>query len=113
MLEPILGSVVREQVLIFIHINVEGYAREISRFFKAPLDSVQKQLKRLEEGSVLQSKRKGRTVIYSFNTEYPYLNELRGLLERVRCMHTQASDAGRIKVRRRRAPVIVKGYRKW
>ena len=81
MLEPILGSLVREQVLLFIHINGSGYAREISRFFDAPLDSVQKQLKRLESGEVLLSENKGRTLVYRFNSEYEYLSELHVLIE--------------------------------
>jgi len=81
MLEPILGSLVREQVLLFIHNHGEGYAREISRFFKASLDSVQKQLKRLQSGYVLKSVRKGKTLIYSFNEDYQYLKALRVLLE--------------------------------
>ena len=83
MLEPVLGSLVREQVLLFIHNRGEGYAREISRYFDASLDSVQKQLKRLEEGSVLVCESKGRTLIYRFNKKYPCLNELCRLLERV------------------------------
>ncbi|MCD4774668.1 MAG: winged helix-turn-helix domain-containing protein [Candidatus Aegiribacteria sp.] len=83
MLEPILGSLVREQVLLYIHARGDGYAREISRFFKAPLDSVQKQLKRLESGNILNSVREGRTLIYKFNEEYDYLHELRVLLEGV------------------------------
>ena len=83
MLEPVLGSLVREQVLIFVHTRGEGYAREISRYFDASLDSVQKQLKRLEKGSVLTCERKGRTIIYTFNKEYLFLNELCRLLDRV------------------------------
>ncbi len=85
MLEPVLGSIVREQVLLFIHFHGEGYAREISRNYDASLDSVQKQLKRLESGSVLTCERKGRTLIYSFNREYAFLTELRGLIDRVSC----------------------------
>lgn len=83
MLETVFGSLVREQVLLFVHAHGEGYAREISRHFDASLDSVQKQLKRLNRGSVLVSERKGRTLIYSFNKEYPFLNELCGLLDKV------------------------------
>lgn len=99
MLEPLLGSLVREQVLLFVHANGEGYAREISRYYEAPLDSVQKQLKRLEGGSVLISERKGRTLIYRFNKEYPFLNELCGLLERV--SYCNSSDM-KVKITQRR-----------
>lgn len=106
MLEPILGSIVREQVLLFVHDRGEGYAREISRYFDASLDSVQKQLKRLERGSVLKCERKGRTLIYRFNEEYPFLNELVRLLERVSCY--KASNM-KDKITKRR---FISGYRK-
>ena len=83
MLESVLGSLVREQVLLFVYAHGEGYAREISRYYDASLDSVQKQLKRLETGSVLKCARKGRTLIYRFNREYPFLSDLCRLLDRV------------------------------
>lgn len=117
MLEPILGSLVREQVLLFIHARGDGYAREISRFFKAPLDSVQKQLKRLESGYILQSSRKGRTLIYKFNEGYDYLYELRVLLQGVisRCSYCfgQENTTLRKKNKRRKIKdrVIVRIYR--
>ena len=83
MFEPIMGSRVREQVLLFLHMHGSGYAREISRFFDAPLDSVQKQLKRLESGGVLISESKGRTLIYRFDKGCIYLRELHALLDGV------------------------------
>ncbi|RKZ10154.1 ArsR family transcriptional regulator [Candidatus Fermentibacteria bacterium] len=117
MLVPVLGSLVREQVLLFIHVHGEGYAREISRYFDASLDSVQKQLKRLKKGSVLLCERKGRTLIYSFNREYPFLNELCRLLDRVSCslkdtMHTGTPGRRIMQNRRtkRRVNVTVKKY---
>jgi DNA-binding transcriptional ArsR family regulator len=83
MLEPIIGSLVREQVLLFMHARGKGYAREIARFFNSSLDSVQKQLKRLEEDSVLASEKVGRTIVYSFDPEYPFLAEVGYLMERL------------------------------
>lgn len=80
MFEPLIGSLAREQVLLFIHLRGSGYAREISRFFDTPVDSVQKQLKRLQDADLLRSTTAGRTVIYRFNPECPYLTELRQLL---------------------------------
>ena len=118
MLEPILGSLVREQVLLFLHDRGEGYAREISRYFDASLDSVQKQLKRLERGSVLKCERKGRTLIYRFNKDYPFLNELRRILDRVSCCNPPSLEDNTIqkrcfvRTRRKRngVRVIVKNY---
>jgi len=82
MLEPILGSVSCERVLLFILAREEGYAREISRFFNADLDPIQKQLEKLEIGGVLVSRTAGRTRLYSFNPRYPFLKELKSLLEK-------------------------------
>jgi len=82
MLEPILGSVSIERVLVFILARKEGYAREIARFFDTGLDPIQKQLEKLELGGVLVSYTAGRTRLYMFNPRYPFLKELRGLLEK-------------------------------
>ena len=71
-----------ERVLIFILARGEGYAREISRFFDTSLTPIQKQLDKLESGSVLVSRTAGRTRLYTLNPRYPFLKELRALLEK-------------------------------
>lgn len=83
MLEAIVGSKSSEQVFIFLIARNEGYATEIARFFGADLYAIQKQLERLENSEVLVSKKVGRTRVYQFNPRYPFLNELKSLLERV------------------------------
>ena len=82
MLEPLLGSMSREKVLFYLQIRKEGYAREISRFFKIDLAPIQKQLERLENGGVLYSRTEGRTRLYGLNPRYPFLSELRALLDK-------------------------------
>lgn len=82
MLEPILGSKSSEQVLIFLAARENGYATEIARFFNADLYAIQKQLDRLENSDVLVSSKVGRTRVFQFNPRYPFLNELKSLLER-------------------------------
>ncbi len=82
MLEPILGSVSSERVLVFILARDEGYAREIARFFETDLDPIQKQLEKFELGGVMVSRTAGRTRLYTFNPRYPFLKELRSLLEK-------------------------------
>ena len=82
MLEPILGSANSERVLIFITAREEGYAREIARFFETGLDTIQQQLERLEFGGVLVSRAAGRTRLYSLNPRYPFLEELKALLNK-------------------------------
>jgi hypothetical protein len=82
MLVPILGSLSSERVLIFILTRREGYAREIARFFETDLGPIQKQLEKLEFGSVLVSRTAGRTRLYEFNPRYTFLKELKSLLEK-------------------------------
>ena len=83
MLEPIVGSKSSEQAFIFLIARNEGYATEIAKFFGADLYAIQKQLERLENSEVLVSKKIGRTRVYQFNPRYPFLKELKSLLERV------------------------------
>ena len=82
MLEPLLGSKSSERVLIFIQARDQGYATEIARFFEADLYAIQKQLDKLEVGGVFVSHKVGRTRIFTFNPRYPFLKELKNLLEK-------------------------------
>lgn len=81
-LEPLLGSTNAERVLTYILARDEGYTREIARYFDADPDSIQKQLTRLEDAGILVSRSAGRTILYQFNPRYPFLNELKSLLEK-------------------------------
>jgi len=82
MLQPLLGSESSERVLVFILARDEGYATEIARFYDADLYAIQKQLEKLELGGVLVSFTVGRTRLYAFNPRYPFLKELKALLEK-------------------------------
>lgn len=82
MLTPLLGTENSERVLIFLLIRNNGYAREIAQFFDANLYAIQRQLDKLEAGGVLVSRTAGRTRLYQFNPRYPFLNELKQLLEK-------------------------------
>lgn len=82
MLTPLLGTQDSERVLVFIAARDEGYARQMARFFDAPLRGIQRQLERLEAGGVLVSRKVGRTRLYTFNPRYPFLDELKALLQK-------------------------------
>ena len=82
MLTPLLGTENSERVLIFLLTRNEGYAREISQVFDTNLYAIQRQLDKLEAGGVLVSRRAGRMRLYQFNPRYPFLNELKQLLEK-------------------------------
>ena len=101
MLEPLLGSLSCERVLVFILARKEGYAREIARSFDTDLDPVQKQLEKLEVGGVLVSRTAGKTRLYEFNPRYPFLKELKDLLEKAMTFYPAEEPERLIMVRRR------------
>jgi predicted ArsR family transcriptional regulator len=82
MLKPLFGTENSERVLIFLLTRHEGYAREIAQLFDTNLYAIQRQLDKLESGAVLVSRTAGRTRLYQFNPRYPFLNELKQLLEK-------------------------------
>jgi hypothetical protein len=102
MIEVLVGSKNAERVLLYIFSREEGgYAREISRFFEADLKSIQKQLDKLEAGGVLVSREVGRTRPYTFNLRYPFLNELKSLLEKALSFYPEEEQNALIMNRRR------------
>lgn len=82
MLASLLGSVNKERVLIYLAGRGRGYAREIARFFDAPLFPVQSAMEKLETAGVLVSRSVGSTREYEFNPRYPARAELATLLSR-------------------------------
>jgi hypothetical protein len=82
MFKALFGNNIVENILLFLYTRGEGYPRGISSAYKGQLTSYILQLKKLEKGGVLASKLKGRTRIYVFNPRYPFLKELKALLEK-------------------------------
>mgnify|MGYP001769315094 CR=1 FL=1 len=101
MLEPLLGSATREQLLVFILARQEAYARQIAAFFGSKLYAVQRQLEKLEAGGVLVSRLAGRTRLYEFNPRYAFLRELQTLLAKALDFYPEEERA-RIRMNRRR-----------
>jgi len=101
MIEVLLGSKNAERVLIYIFSREEGYPREIARFFDTDLKSIQKQLGKFESGGVLVSREVGRTRPYVFNPRYPFLNELKALLEKALSFYPE-TDREELTMNRRR-----------
>jgi DNA-binding transcriptional ArsR family regulator len=82
MLEPILGNKIVEKILFFLQVYKDGYIREISNLFDIPVRGVVQQLRRLEDGGVVVSQKKGKIRLYQLNPRYPFLTELRALLQK-------------------------------
>ena len=82
MLEPLFGNSVVEKILFYLLIYENGYIRGIAGLFGVPVRGVVQQLKRLEDGGVVVSQLKGNIRLYQFNPVYPFLGELKALLQR-------------------------------
>ena len=82
MLEALFGNVTVEKILYYLSVYGDGYAKQMADLFGIPVNGIQQQLKRLEDGSVLVSQLKGKTRLYQFNPRYPFLKELELLLDR-------------------------------
>jgi len=82
MIEAIVGNIISEKILLYLYTRKEGYARGIASTFKGQLTSYIIQLKKLEKGGILVSRLKGRTRLYIFNPRYPFMDELKSLLEK-------------------------------
>jgi hypothetical protein len=101
MIEVLLGSKNAERVLVYIFSREEGYAREIASFYGTDLKPIQMQLDKYEKGGILVSRSVGRTRPYMFNPRYPFLNELKALLEKALSFYpTQEQED--LKMNRRR-----------
>jgi len=101
MLASLLGSKNAERVLIFILTREEGYAREMARFFETDLKSIQNQFDKFETAGILSSREVGRTRPYTFNPRYPFLAELKSLLEKSLTFYPE-EERERLTMNRRR-----------
>lgn len=101
MLEALLASALKEKVLLFLLANPESYPREIARNFAFNLNAVQYQLEKMEGSGILCSRLRGKVRLYSLNPRYPFLKELKLLLQKaLDCMN--APEKHRLYIRRRR-----------
>lgn len=90
MLASLLGSVNKERVLVYLAARGKGYAREIARFFDAPLYPVQNALDKLEAAGVLVSRSVGSTREYEFSPRYLARVELAALVTRALDLYPRA-----------------------
>jgi len=101
MIESLLGSKNAERVLIYILAREEGYAREIASFYNVDLKSIQMQLDKFEKSGVLVSREVGRTRPYVFNPRYPFLNEVKALLQKALSFYPEVEHEKLVMNRRR------------
>ncbi len=82
MLEVIFGSKAMERVLFFLVARNEAYASEIAAYYDTQLTPIQNQLYKLENAGVIVSKNVGRTRVFMLNPRYPFISELKALVEK-------------------------------
>ncbi len=101
MLEALLGTVNKERVLLYLFAREEGYPREVAKFYGADLRSIQNQFENLEVGRVLYSRMVGNTRLYAFNPRYPFLEELKSLLDKALSFYPDSEREQLVMVRKR------------
>jgi len=82
MLKPIVGNDTMEKVLFSLEYFGKTYSTELSKTFNIPVNGIQQQLERLEIGGIAVSTMVGKTRLYQFNPRYPFLKELRILINK-------------------------------
>ena len=82
-MKSLFGSLSRERILTFIAAREQGYAREITEFWKCPDRPIKRELNRLESDGVLIAKSYGRTICYNLNPRFFLRKELTALLLKV------------------------------
>ncbi len=82
MLSKLFGSRTAELILYYLFVYEKGYATKMSRQFGLSLNMVQKQLIKFEDAGILVSFLEGRTRVFQWNSRYPFLPELKALLEK-------------------------------
>ncbi len=83
MIETLLSSQSKEQVLLFIIARGKGYARQIAQHFECSITPIKNQLETLEAGGVLVQESIGRSKIFSINPRYIFREEVTSLIQKV------------------------------
>ncbi|MBN1546828.1 MAG: hypothetical protein JW902_09230 [Syntrophaceae bacterium] len=82
-MKSLFGSLSRERILTYIAAREQGYAREITEFWKCPDRPIKRELNKLESDGILTAQSYGRTINYRMNPRYFFRNELTSLLLRI------------------------------
>ena len=85
--DPVLCSIFGNKTaacsLLFLHRNDESHALRISKTFGFGLNQTQRQLRRLEDGGILVSRKIGVLRLYSFNLRLNSVRNLRNFLNSI------------------------------
>lgn len=89
MLEKIFGSRTRVKLfrLFLVHPEQQHYVREVSRVVDEQINSVRRELAKLEEVGILKSETRDKKKYYQANTDFELFSELRSLMVKSRLTH--------------------------
>ena len=78
MLDSLVTSKTRIKLLLkfFINPGTKAYLRELAKEFGESTNSVRLELNRLTKANLLESKNRGRTVLYNANTEHTFFKDI-------------------------------------
>ena len=81
----LIGSKTRIKLLIRLFLNplAESYLRELAGEFEVSTNAVREELNQLTRTELLRSRRNGRQVLYSANTDHPLFPELMSMVRKV------------------------------
>ncbi len=82
MLNLLFGNQTTEYILFYLLRNDHAYARQLATRFSLAINSIQNTLLKLEKANILISYTQGRTRIYTFNPQWPFLSEFKTFLEK-------------------------------
>ena len=81
MLESLLGNKSAEKVMLAIHQDGELHASAIAKTYQTAIDPIKKQLERFEEAGFLSSRIVGRSKLYKFNENHPFIEPLKEMIK--------------------------------
>ena len=81
-MEGLFGNPIIEKILFSLFVYGDAYPLGMARNFDEPVNRFQQQLKRLEDNSIVVSRLIGKVRLYTFNPRYPFLKELKALIEK-------------------------------
>ena len=82
MLENLFGNPIIEKILFYLLVNEKCYPSQLKSVFQSPLYSFQKAFMRLEKGGIVVNTKEGKTLVYTLNPRYPFLEELKTFLKK-------------------------------
>lgn len=87
----LLGNRVRKKILVYLftHVGESFYVRQLSGLIGEDAGNLSRELRKLEEGGLCLSSRKGREKFYCLSKGYPLFSELKAIVSK-----TEGVEAG-------------------